>query len=101
MRDTKTFIVFEVILTTATKNLFLCISFAQIEEHVHDQLRVLIHFIFVSSNCGPGRTIIKFISSLLNYRKHFIEFLRTPIFMHINQSGGGGKKPIFARHNKS
>ena len=62
MRDTKTFIVFEVILTTATKNLLLCIFFAQIEEHVHDQLRVLIrvyvHFIFVSSNCGPGRTIV-------------------------------------------
>lgn len=70
MRDTKTFIVFEVTLTTATKNLLLCIFFAMIEEHVHDQLRVLIrvyvHFIFASSNCGLGRTImIKFISSLL------------------------------------
>ena len=42
MRDAKTFIVVEVILTTATKNLLLCVSFAQIEEHAHDQLRVLI-----------------------------------------------------------
>ena len=42
MRDTKTFIVFEVILTTATKNLLLCIFFGKIEEHLYDQLRVLI-----------------------------------------------------------
>ena len=64
MRDTKTFIVFEVTLTTATKNLLLCIFFAQVEEHVHDQLRVLIRvyvhfFMFLISNCGLGRTILK------------------------------------------
>ena len=63
MRDTKTFIVFEVTLTTATKNFLLSIFFAQIEEHVHDQLRVLIrvyvHFMFLISNCGLGRTILK------------------------------------------
>lgn len=62
MRDTNTFIVFEVILTAATKNLLLCIFLAQIKEHVYYQLRVLIrvyvHFKFFISNCGLGRIII-------------------------------------------
>ena len=62
MRDTKTFIVFEVTLTTATKNLLLCIFLAQIKEHFYYQLRVLIsvyvHFLFFISNCGLGLIVI-------------------------------------------
>ena len=75
MRDTKTFIVFEVTLTTAAKNLLLCIFLAQIKEHVYYQLRVLIsvyvHFLFFISNCGLVRIIIEicFILSVIIFKK--------------------------------
>ena len=58
----KAFIVFEVTLTAATKNLLLCTFLVQIKEHVYNQLRVLIrvylHFMFLILNCGLGRIII-------------------------------------------
>ena len=45
-------------------------------------------------------SIVFFVSVYGFCHTHIRTFLG-PIFIHINQSGGGGKKPIFARHNKS
>ena len=50
-----------------------------------------------SSFCVPKNILV----TLYGFCHTHIRTFLGPIFIHINQSGGGGKKPIFARHNKS